>query len=292
MNIGFLGLGTMGAPMAANVAKRGHALTVWNRTRERAASLVAGGARLAATPAEAARGADVVITMLADPAALHAVFDGDDGVLAGLGGGALVVDMSTVDPASARRLDEQVRARGARFVDAPVSGTRKPAVDGTLLIMAGGDAADIQRARPVLETMGRVVAVGGVGQGMAMKLVLNGLGAHMMTGFAAMLTFGVRHGLDARVMLEVIGGGAFSSPLYATKGPRIFARNFDPDFTLALMHKDQTLVLETAQMLGYAMPTLAAIRDVLAQAVAAGYGDGDLCGVVRLFEDWAGVTVK
>jgi 3-hydroxyisobutyrate dehydrogenase-like beta-hydroxyacid dehydrogenase len=291
MNVAFLGLGTMGAPMAAHILARGHALTVWNRSRDRAASLVAAGATLAATPAEAARAADVVVTMLADPAALHAVFDGSDGVLAGLGAGALVVDMSTVDPKSARELDAKVRARGGRFVDAPVSGTRKPAVDGTLLIMAGGEPADVERARPVLEAMGRIVVVGGVGQGMAMKLVLNGLGAHMMTGFAAMLVLGARHGLAPRAMLEVIGGGAFSSPLYAGKGPRIFARDFSPDFKLSLMKKDQELVLATADALGYDMPSLRTIRDVLEQAVAAGFGDGDLSGVIRLFESWAGITV-
>ncbi len=287
MNVAFLGLGTMGAPMAANVLRRGHALVVWNRTAARARPLVDAGGRLAAAPAEAARAAEVIVLMLADPAAVHAVVDGDDGILAGLGAGALVVDMSTVDGETARAVDAKVRARGGRFVDAPVSGTRKPAVDGKLVIMAGGDAADVERARPVLEAMGRVVPVGDVGQGMASKLVLNGLGAHMMTGFAAMMVLAVKLGLDPHTMLEVIGGGAFSSPLYASKGPRMMARDFSADFTLALMHKDQELVLRTAASLGYAMPTLAAIRDVLAEAIAAGYGDGDLSGVVRLFEDWA-----
>src|SRR5262249_24638645 len=156
-------------------------------------------------------------------------------------------------------------AAGGRFVDAPVSGTRKPAVDGKLVIMAGGDPADVERARPVLEAMGRVVAVGGVGQRMACKLVLNGLGAHMMTGFGAMMVLAVKPGLDPTTMLEVIGAGAFSSPLYAAKGPRMMARDFGPDFTLALMHKDQELVLRTASSLGYAIPTLATIRDTLAE---------------------------
>jgi 3-hydroxyisobutyrate dehydrogenase-like beta-hydroxyacid dehydrogenase len=223
---------------------------------------------------------------------VHAVVDGPDGVVAALAAGALVVDMSTVDVATAHAVDAKVRARGARFVDAPVSGTRKPAVEGKLVIMAGGDPADVERARPILETMGRVVAVGGVGQGMGSKLVLNGLGAHMMTGFAAMMVLAVKLGLDPSRMLEVIAAGAFSSPLYTSKGPRMMARDFAPDFTLALMHKDQQLVVETAAALGYPMPTLAKIRDVLAEAIAAGYGDGDLSGVVRLFEDWAKVKLE
>ena len=292
MNVSFLGLGTMGAPMAANLARAGHALTVWNRSPGRAAPLVTAGARLAATPADAARGADAVVLMLADPIAVHSVVDGPDGVLAGLAPGALVIDMSTVDVDTARVTDAKVRERGGRFVDAPVSGTRKPAVDGKLVIMAGGDPADVARARPLLEAMGRVVPVGAVGQGMAAKLVLNGLGAHMMTGFAAMLVLAARLGLDLGAMLEVIGSGAFSSPLYTSKGPRMRARDFAPDFTLKLMHKDQELVLATAAANGYAMPTLAAIRDVLAQAIAAGYGDGDLSSVICLFEDWAKVTVR
>ena len=276
----------MGAPMAANLGKQ-HSLTVWNRSPARAQPLVDAGARLAATPADAARGADAIVLMLADPAAVHAVVDGPDGILAGLQPNALVIDMSTVDVATARAVDEKVRARGGRFVDAPVSGTRKPAVEAKLVIMAGGDPADVARARPLLETMGRVVATGGVGQGMAAKLVLNGLGAHMMTGFAAMLVLAARLGLDLSAMLEVIGSGAFSSPLYASKAPRMRARDFAPDFTLKLMHKDQELVLATAAANGYQMPTLATIRDVLAEAIAAGYGDDDLSGVVRLFEDWA-----
>jgi len=227
--------------------------------------------------------------MLSDPAAVDAVLGG---VLEGLREGAIVIDMSTVDPATARRSDERVRAAGGRFLDAPVSGTRKPAADGTLVIMAGGDADALERARPVLEAMGRVVHVGAVGQGMAMKLILNGLGAHMIAGFTSLLTLGVAHGLDVRAMLDVIGGGAFSSPLYKAKGERILARDFRADFTLALTLKDQELVLSTARALGVELPSLEAIRDVLARAIDDGLGGDDLCGLVQYFERRAGVTVK
>jgi 3-hydroxyisobutyrate dehydrogenase len=285
--VAFLGLGTMGAPMAANLLKH-FPLTVWNRTPSRAEPLAAAGATLASTPAEAAGAAEVVISMLSDPAALEAVWSA---ALPGLRAGALAIDMSTVDPASARALATRVAQKNAVFVDAPVSGTRAPAVDGKLVIMAGGSDEDVARARPILEAMGRVVHTGAVGQGMATKLVLNGLGAHLLTGFCAMMTLGVRQGLDARRLLEVIQAGAFSSPLFGGKGPRIFARQFDPDFTLSLMLKDQELVLKTAEGLGYPMPTLEAIRGVLSKGVEAGYGEGDLSGLVRLFEAWAGVEV-
>jgi 3-hydroxyisobutyrate dehydrogenase-like beta-hydroxyacid dehydrogenase len=283
MNVAFLGLGTMGAPMASNIARKGHAVTAWNRTPK-----ILDGLRTAATPAEAARGADVVILMLADPAAVDAVA----GELApALAPGAILVDMSTVDPECARRTAALAAARGARYLDAPVSGTRGPAEQGALLIMAGGDDETLAAARPVLECMGRVKHMGPVGHGMAMKLVLNGLGAHMLTGFCAVLGLGARQGLDAHAMLDVIAGGAFSSPLWTIKGPKIFSRDFTADFTLALMRKDQRLVLETARALGYEMPTEQAIYEVLGQAVEAGFGDGDLCGLVRLFEQWAGTTV-
>jgi 3-hydroxyisobutyrate dehydrogenase-like beta-hydroxyacid dehydrogenase len=292
LDVAFLGLGTMGWPMAYNVLQRGHRLTVWNRSPSPAQKLELAGARAAATPRECAASAEVVITMLADPAAVDAVADGDDGLLASVGPRTIVIDMSTVDPGTARRLDERVRARGGRYLDAPVSGTRKPAEAGSLVIMVGGPDDARERARPVLEAMGRVVPVGAVGQGMAMKLVLNGLGAHMMTGFAAMLVLGVKEGLDMRAMLDVIGAGAFSSPLYATKGPRMLARDFRPDFTLALMLKDQELVLADARALGVRLDSLAAIRDVLRLAVEAGFGGDDLSGVVQWFEQQAGVTLK
>jgi len=288
MQVSFLGLGIMGAGMAGNILRK-HPLTVWNRTAERCAPLVAAGARAAATPAEAVRGADVVISMLSDPAAVDAVLAA---ALDSLKPGAIVIDMSTVDPATAHRADAQVRARGGRFLDAPVSGSRQPAADGTLIIMAGGDPATLAEARPVLDCMGRVLHVGAVGQGMAMKLVLNGLGAHMMTGFAALLAFGARQGLAPRAMLEVIGAGAFSSPLYASKGPRMMARDFRPDFTLALMRKDQELVLATAAATGCKLPTLAAIKSVLDEAIASGFGEDDLSGVLQLFEKWDGVVVS
>ncbi|MFI5289603.1 MAG: NAD(P)-dependent oxidoreductase [Polyangia bacterium] len=291
MNVAFLGLGTMGAPMAENLLRHHHSLTVWNRTAARSAELVKKGARLAATPAEAASAAEVVCLMLADPAAVDAVLGGAGGVLAGLRPGTIVIDHSTVDPACARRSDEAVRARGGIYLDAPVSGTRKPAEEGTLLILAAGPEAALERVRPLLEAMGRVRHVGAVGQAMAMKLVLNGLGAHMLTGLCAMLAFGARQGLDGRTMLEVIGGGAFSSPLFVSKGARILARDFHPDFTLALMLKDQELVLGEARAAGHPMPSEQVIAEILKQAIADGLGDDDLCGLIRLFEAQAGATV-
>jgi 3-hydroxyisobutyrate dehydrogenase-like beta-hydroxyacid dehydrogenase len=287
MNVAFLGLGTMGSPMAANILRGGHSLTVWNRTAARAKDLVAAGAALADSPAAASAGKDVVVTMLSDVDAVQTVIAGADGVASGIGPGTIVIDMSTVDRATALRMNEVVVARGGQFIDAPVSGSRKPAREGTLLIIAGGPADAIERARPVLTCMGRVRHVGPVGQGMAMKLVLNALGAHMMIGFAAVMVLGGRLGLDPGDMMDVISGGAFASPMYGSKGDKILRRDFTPDFTLALLRKDQALVLGAAAELGYPMPTEQAILDVLDEALRRGLGDQDMAAVFRLFESWA-----
>ena len=177
MKVAFLGLGTMGAPMA-KTSPRSFALVVWNRT---AAAPSRSRPRRRHTRRGGGRKADVVVSILSDPAALKAVWSAR---YEGFVPGSLAIDMSTVDPAIGPRAGRSAWRGGGRFLDAPVSGTRKPAVDGKLLIMAGGDAEDVERARPVLETMGRVIHMGGVGQGMATKLVLNGLGAHMLTGFS------------------------------------------------------------------------------------------------------------
>ncbi len=290
MNVAFLGLGIMGAAMARNVARRGHALTVWNRTRARADALAAENpsVKVAPTVAEAVRGAEVVVTMLADPPALRAVA-GE--ALPAMAPGALFVDMSTVDPATIRDLAAQAAARGIAFVDAPVSGSRKPAVEGTLVVMAAGDAAAVERARPVLEAMGRVRYLGPTGAGASMKLVLNGLGAHLLAAHSMALVLAKALGLDPATAVEVIQSGAFASPLFAAKTPKVLARDFSADFSLALMLKDQDLVLETARAVGVELPTLRAIRDQVARAVEQGWGGEDLSVLVRLLEEDSGVKL-
>jgi 3-hydroxyisobutyrate dehydrogenase-like beta-hydroxyacid dehydrogenase len=295
MKVAFFGLGIMGNLMARNVARAGHALTVWNRTRAKADTLAAELAecsvRSAPTPADAARDAEAAITMLADPAALKAVVAGPDGIFATLGKGALLCDMSTVDPATIGALYRDAKARGIDFVDAPVSGSRKPATDGKLIIMAAGDDAAVARATPLLSCMGGVRHIGASGAGSSLKLILNSLGAHMMTGYCNALVLAQKFGLDPARAVEVIQAGSFSSPLYGGKTPKVLARDFSPDFSLALMLKDQELVLATARAQGFDIPSLETIRAEIERAIAAGFGDLDLTALVRLFETRAGVTV-
>src|SRR5579883_769808 len=276
MRVAFLGTGIMGAPMARNVARAGHPVALWNRTREKAeraaASIAAlqhgASARVADSPANAVANADMAIAMLADPAAVEAVLLGS-GALAAMQQGAILVDMSTVDPATSRRLAAAAGARGIAFLDAPVSGSRRPAEEASLLVLAGGAPDDLARARPVLEAMGRVMHVGPVGAGASLKLVVNSLGAHMLAGVANALVFAARLGLDPALALDAIQAGAFRAELHARHGRRILDGDFAPDFTLALLHKDQTLALATAAEAGFAMPTLAAIAELAREALDA-----------------------
>jgi 3-hydroxyisobutyrate dehydrogenase-like beta-hydroxyacid dehydrogenase len=291
--VAFLGLGIMGSRMAARLADAGHQVTVWNRSRARAEALVRDrpALNLASTPAEAARGAEVAITMLADPPALHAVAEGEAGLLAGLPAGARWIEMSTVDPATIEALAAAAAARGVTLLDAPVSGSVRPAAEGKLVIMAAGEAAEVARLTPLLEAMGRVVHVGPRGARSATKLVQKGLGAHLLSGFSSALVLARALGLDPVRTVEVIQQGAFSSPLFSAKLPKVLARDFSTDFSLALMLKDQRLVLGAARAAGLELPTLEAIARLIERGVQSGWGDEDLSALIKVLEAQSGVTV-
>lgn len=297
MKLAFLGMGIMGAPMAANLARAGHAVAVWNRTPGRIAAAqqryaALQQARVAATVAEAVEGADVALSILADPAALASVLEGEAGAVAHLGQGATLVEMSTVDPATTRRIACAAQQRGIRFVDAPVIGSRHPAEQGTLVVLAAGEATDVERMRPVLGALGRVMHVGPTGAGASLKLVANGLAAHMITGFSSVMVMARALGLDPEVTLEAIQSSAFASPMFAHRGPKLLARDFSPDFTLRLGAKDWRLAIETAAAAGCAMPTLAACLESARAAIDAGHGDEDLGAIVKAFEAQAGLLVE
>ncbi len=293
MKLAFLGLGTMGAPMARRLVSAGFDLCVFNRTVARAESFRALGARVASTPAEAARGADVVLTMLSDPAALAAVCDGPEGILSSIDDGAVFVDLSTVGVEPLVALRGALLSRGVALVDAPVSGSRGPAEEGALLVLAGGPCDAVTRVLPALSALGSVRRTGPSGSGAATKLVFNQLGAHMLAGLVSGLVLGVRLGLDPRELLSSIDQGAFRSAMYAHKGARIIEGRFEPaDFSVELLLKDQQLVLDAAERLGVALPTLVAVRDLVARAVEEGEGERDLCAVVRVLERMCGVLAR
>ena len=288
--VGFIGLGNMGKPMAENVLKAGYPLVVYNRTASKAASLQAAGARVAASPAEAAKGADVTITMVSDPAALEAVVLGPNGVLAGARRGSTLVDMSTVSPAAIAKIAAAAQERGVRLLESPVTGGVSAAAGGSLTLMVGGDADLLERLRPLLSTMAtKIVHLGPLGAGSNMKLATQVLGAAIVVGLAEVMAFGVKAGLDPAAMLEVLSE---RSRLVASRTKPILTGDFRPQFSTQLAHKDVTLALEAARGVGAPMFLGAAVREVLTAGMAKGLGDQDYASIVTLFEGLTGVSCR
>jgi 3-hydroxyisobutyrate dehydrogenase-like beta-hydroxyacid dehydrogenase len=284
-SVGFIGLGNMGAPMAWNIHKAGYRLAVYNRTAERAQPFDDAAIAVAATPAALAGEVDVVVVMVTDPAALHAVIAGTDGVVNGLKPGATVINMSTVSPDASVEVASVVEEHGGRFVDAPVSGTVKPAEQGTLVVLAGGAREDVEAVTPLLETMGRqVVYCGGIGDATRMKLVLNLLLGGMMELLAEALALGKGFGLDGAAILKAVAAGPLGAPLYAMKGEAMLAGRFAKQFPVELMFKDLNLVLQAAGQLAVPLPVTAVSRESFNAARALGYGDEDMAAVIQVFD--------
>lgn len=279
-----LGLGAMGTPMARRLGAA-LPLTVWNRTRSRADALSGQVARIAATPYDAARGAGIVITCLANAMALQEVFWGAEGLLAGLEPGTVVVDMSTIGRAAARQAARAVEDAGGTFVDAPVSGSVGPAERGELVALVGGSDRDVARVTPVLHAMcSRILRAGGVGQGQALKVVLNGVGFHQLVAFTSMLALGERAGLSRETLVDAFTTSVFATPSYVSKRERVLTRRYDePDFTLALALKDGALNVALQEEVGLMLPVQRELVREVAQAVSAGLGELDLFGIEKYF---------
>lgn len=272
-SVGVVGLGIMGAPMARNLLRAGHALTVHGRTRARVDALVADGATAADSPAAVAAASDVVITMLPDTPDVELVVAGPGGLLAGAHAGLVIVDMSTIAPAAARALATRAAAAGVGFIDAPVSGGEQGAIAGTLSIMAGGDPAAFARVRPVLEALGkRITYMGGPGQGQMTKLVNQVIGATTLAAVAEGVLLAARAGLDPAAMVQAIDGGAASSWMLREQAPRMQRRDFAPGFMVRLQQKDLRLALGAAAGLGVPLPTTALVHQLFAAVEAHGGG--------------------
>jgi len=283
--IAFLGLGTMGEPMARNLVQAGFPLHVWNRSPGRGEALVAVGAKVAATPRLAAAEADVIVTMLTGADAVDQVLFGAEGAATGDVAGKCFVDCSTSGPRSARSVSERLVAAGARYVDAPVSGTRGPAERGELVVLAGGDASDVERLLPLFQAIGkRVVQTGPVGSGHTLKVILNGLGAQHLVAFASLLRLGERAGLSREVVVEAFTEGAFATPAYRGKRERVLAHQYEgADFVLDLVLRDADLCVELQDELGMPLPVHRAARSEIERAVAAGLGALDLFAIERAY---------
>ncbi|SNB46771.1 NAD(P)-dependent oxidoreductase [Geobacter sp. DSM 9736] len=279
---GFIGLGIMGQAMAANLLKAGFSVTVWNRSLEKAAPLAASGAVLAETPQAVVESCPITFAMLADPAAAETVCFGKYGVLDGMGEGRGYVDMSTVDPSTARRIAAAVKARGGRYLEAPVSGSKKPAEEGTLVILAAGDRSLFTEAEPAFRVMGKkALHLGEVGNGAAMKLVVNMIMGGMMGIFCEGLALGEKAGLAHRDILDVLGAGAVANPMFALKGELIGKGEFSPAFPLKHMQKDLRLAIALGDSLDQPLHNAASANESFKKAKLAGLGDADFSAVYQ-----------
>ncbi|HJW23907.1 MAG TPA: 2-hydroxy-3-oxopropionate reductase [Rhodocyclaceae bacterium] len=289
MKIGFIGLGLMGRPMALNLLKGGHAVTVWARRAESMAPLLAAGAAAAASPAEVAQGVEVVISMVADAPDVAQVMLGEQGVAQGARPGLVAVDMSTIAPASAREIGEKLAAAGVDFLDAPVSGGEVGAIAGTLSIMVGGSDAGFAKVRPAFEAMGKnIVHVGASGAGQVAKAanqIVTGMG---VLAVAEAFAFANKNGVDpARVREALLGGFAYSRIL-ENHGQRMLDRNFKPGFKSWMHEKDMNIVMQTAHQLGLCLPGSAATAQMFNAMVGTGLGEEDSIAVLKLLERLSG----
>jgi len=293
-SIGFIGIGTMGAPMARNLLKAGHKLSVFDLNGEAVRSLVTAGAVTAASPKAAAATSDVVITMLPDAPDVEAAVTGPDGILAGIRPGSLYIDMSTIDPATTQRIGARLAAAGVDMLDSPVGKTVEHAIAGTSTLMIGGEAAVLERARPVLSAMGSdLIHCGPLGMGQAMKLTNNLLASVLITASAEALVAGAKAGLSLDTMISVLKTTmAWNQQLAVAMHNRALKGDFEPGFMVKLAHKDCRLAVAMNQSLGLTAPVGAATLGALQEAIDAGLANKDVGAVLKLREDASGVKVR
>jgi len=278
--VGFLGLGTMGTPMAINVAKANFPLLVWNRTASKMEPLLRLGAKAGKGPAQVAAEVDVVITMVSKPQDVEELVVGPEGVAAGMKPGAVLIDMSTVSPSTSRKLAGALATKRAEFLDAPVVGSKGPATEGALVILVGGLPQTLERCQPILQAMGKtIIHAGNVGMGSVLKLATNLMLGHLMAGFAESVHLVEAAGLQPKRLLEVLDASTFRSPWYQTKGASMVKRDFTAHFALKHMRKDLDLMGALAQELAITLPVTESVCRLFAQAHEAGKGELDYSAV-------------
>ena len=283
-HVAFLGLGLMGSGMARNLLGAGYPLSVYNRSPQKAAQLAGEGARVCASPRDAAEGADVIISMVADDAASRTVWLGEQGALAGAGASTLLIESSTVSVTWVRELARQAADRGLALLDAPVTGSKPQAASGELRFLVGGSETALESARPVLAAMSReIVHVGPTGSGALIKLINNFMCGVQAASLAEAIALVEKSGLDRDQALDVLTGGAPGSPLVKNLSGRMTAREYSPQFVLRLLVKDLTYAQGEGERLGVPMKTAASARDVFEQGIAAGDGEKDMSAVVEQF---------
>ena len=289
--IGFIGLGIMGRPMAENLREAGYELVVYNRTEEKADDFVQGGGEKGSSPREVAEKSDVVITMLPDSPQVEELVLGEDGVADGVSEGKLYIDMSSIAPATSRKVHEVLEEKGVEAVDAPVSGGQPAAESGDLAIMVGGADDAVERARPILEVMGKAVThIGPPGAGQVAKAANQVVVALTIQAVSEALTLARKSGVDAAKVREALLGGLAQSKILEMHGERMLEHEFDPGFKLSLHRKDLDIALQAAREEGVPLLATAQAAEVMNALLAAGHGDDDHAVIATFYEKLAGVS--
>lgn len=279
----------MGRPMAANLVKAGHEVTVWNRTPGKDVP----GAKTAASPAEAVNGKEAVWMCVSDTKAVEQVLFGPNGAAQALEKGAVVADSSTISPSASIQFASKLRAQGCDFLDAPVTGSKIAAEGGTLIFIVGGKEATIARVQPLFDAMGKkIIHMGDNGKGLSAKLAQNLQIAFIFEGLAEGLTLAKKLGVQPEKLFELISASMIRSGVAEYKAPFLLNRDYSPNFPLRLMHKDMHLMLDAAKESGVKLPGLEKIDEIYEAAKAAGYGDLDYAATIMLLEKWAGLQAE
>jgi 2-hydroxy-3-oxopropionate reductase len=291
--IAFVGLGIMGGPMAKNLLDAGYTVIGHNRSQEPVDDHVAAGGEAASTPAEAAERADVTITCLPDSEVVAEVMRADDGVLAGLSAGDVVIDASTISPMVTEELAAEVRDRGASMLDAPISGGEEGAIEGTLSIMVGGDADVLERCRPILDVMGETVThCGDAGAGQVTKACNQIVVAGTMEAVSEALVFAHKADADLEAVVEAISGGAAGCWTLDYRAPRMIRGNFEPGFFADYQYKDLRIATDAGEAYGAPMPQTELVHELYKSMVETGRGKDDNSGVMQVIEDLAGTEAR
>ena len=290
MKVAFIGMGTMGAPMALNLLKAGHEVTVHNRTRDREVPVAAAGATQAKSPAAAAQSAEVVITCVSDTPDVEQVILGESGVIDGAQPGTVVVDMSTISPATTRQIAAALAEKGIAMVDAPVSGGSEGAEQGTLSIMVGGDAEDVAKVHPVLEAMGKTIThIGPIGAGQITKAINQIIVAGTYWSVAEGMALGMKAGLDMEKVVQAVGGGAAGSWGLTNRSGNMIQNEYPLGFRVRLHRKDLVIALEAARELGVTIPMAAFVEQIEGGLMAQGFGDEDVSAIARSVRQQSGL---
>jgi 3-hydroxyisobutyrate dehydrogenase-like beta-hydroxyacid dehydrogenase len=292
--LGFVGLGIMGAPMAQNLSKAGHQVTVWSHNSAKAKSFAeANGAHLAPDPAGVAAASECVFLCVGDTEMSRQVILGERGLLSGAKRGSIIADCSTISPSASVQMAKAVAEKGIEFLDAPCTGSKAGAEGATLTFMVGGSKATFEKARPWFEAMGKTFYYcGEQGMGLRAKLTQNLILGNLLQAFNEGFVMSTKAGVDPELMLEILNDSAARTGLISAKAPAVFRRDFSTNFSVKWLEKDMSLMVDAAAELNIPVPLTALSQQLLRTAIAKGFGDEDICGSIRLLEDIAGVQVE